>query len=408
MRALLLSHSNVGGGAGRAAERLRAALADAGVDVRMHVDFRSEDAEDVMRNKGPLVDAMRRLRISAEEIPAYVTGHAQPRLYSPGMTSAIRARRINASSADVVNLHWTGMGYLSIESIGRIAKPLVWTLHDMWAFTGGLGYDDESADAAWRSGFATASRLDIERWVMRRKQRAWKRPIHLVAPSRWLANLAAASPLTDGWPMQVIPNPLDVDLFRPVDPVHARHSFGIAPDARVVAVVLSGNPSDPRKGLDLLADALSTAALDAPDVEIVVIGADQPPAWWTVPLRTHWLGRLDGERLVQAYNTADVVVVPSRQDNLPQTGTEAAACGRPIVAFAVGGLPDIVQEGISGRLVRGFDTPAMAAAVIEILDDTVLKSRMSKAAREHAVASWSPSIVAAQYVNAFDTAIGRG
>lgn len=406
MKALLLAHSNGGGGAGRAANRLMHALSDAGVDVRMHVDFRDDDDARVTRNGSLLADAGRRARITTEEVPAFITRHPQPRLFSPGIVSAISARRINASSADVVNLHWTGFGYLSIEDIGRISKPLVWAMHDMWAFTGGLGYDDESADARWRSGYADSNGpLDIERWVARRKLRAWKRPIHLVTPSNWLAGLAAGSPITGAWPIRVIPNALEVAEFIPMERSTARARFGIDPAARVVGVVLGGTADDPRKGLDLLAAALSGLARELPEAQVAVIGIDTAPTWWDVPLHAHWLGRLDGADLTTAYNVADVVVVPSRQDNLPQTATEAAACGRPIVAFEIGGLADIVEDGVSGVLVPAFGTAAMTHAIQAVLADPSRAQAMGAAARAHAVAHWAPGVVATQYIDAFTEAI---
>jgi glycosyltransferase involved in cell wall biosynthesis len=408
MKALMLAHSNGGGGAGRAAGRLFTALDGAGVDVSMHVDFNDTDDPRVFRNSGPFADAARRMRITMDEIPAVLARHPQPQLFSPGFSSAITARRIDAFQADVVNVHWTNFGYLSIKQLGRIRTPLAWTLHDMWALTGGCNYDDESLQARWRNGFTAAKpdgmRWDVERWVWGRKTQSWTSARHLITPSTWLAQLASHSEVVADWPVHVIPNALDTHAFSPGDSAAARLRFGIDPAARVALVALGGDLADPRKGLDLLRDALTRMGdtNDEHPFELMVVGRGTAPDGWGAGLpRTHWLGFVDDDAIVDAYRAADVVVVPSRQDNLPQTATEPHACGTPVVAFRIGGLPDIVDDRVTGYLAAPGDSQDLANGITWVLADEARRASLGAAARQRALDLWDARIVGAAHARLF-------
>lgn len=318
-------------------------------------------------------------------------------------------RAINASDAEVVNLHWVGEETLSVSEIGAIRKPLVWTLHDMWPFCGAEHYAGDDAHARWRSGYerreAGSGALDIDRWVWRRKQKAWRR-CQLVAPSRWLADCARASALMHDWPVTVVPNPLDTDVFRPVSAPQARAEWDLPPDMPVVLFGAAGGTRDARKGWDLLVAALEILASRGRPLACVVIGASEPLGSQRLRLPVRWLGHIDrDDRLAQAYAAADVTVVPSRQDNLPQTATEAQACGCPVVAFGTSGLPDTVEHGATGYLAEPFVPAELARGIEWVLAEPERKRRLQAQARERAVRLWSPAVVARRYVELYAEAI---
>ena len=402
MNILMLSHSNGGGGAGRATDRLFRALDQADADPRMHVDFKHGDDPRVFTNPGPAFEQRRAARIQMDEIPGYVANHPHPELFSPGTRSAISARRVNNSTADIVDVHWTNFGYRSIEELGKIDKPLVWHLHDMWAFTGGENYTDDGPDARWRHGYTDPKppgmRWDVEKWVYRRKQRSWTTPRHLIASSSWMAGLVAQSPLLGHWPVHVIPNPVDTNTYCPGPQGAARQTLGIPTDIPLVATVLPTQLDDPRKGFDLLHESLARVHRTRPDIRLAVVGHDSPPSNWATKLpTTHWLGRQDDDGCIAAYRAADLVVVPSRQDNSPQTATEALACGTPVVAFDTSGLPDFVQEARTGYLARSFDTAELAHGITSLLEDEEKCRSLGVAARAFAVEHWSFSRIAASH-----------
>jgi len=406
MRILMLSHGNGGGGAVRATNRLFHALDGERADLRMHVDFRHGDDPRVITNTGPLADQRRSLRIQVDEIPAVTAGHPHPELFAPATQSALTARRIDAMGADIVDVHWMNFGYLSIEQLGRIRTPLVWHMHDMWVFTGGENYTDDGPGARWRSGYSTPSpyplRWDVERWVYRRKEKHWRTPSHLIASSSWMAGMAQASPLTGAWPVSVIPNPLDTDTYAPGDGRAARQILGLPPDVPLVVVLLPTHRDDPRKGFDLLREAMQYLHASHPTIELAVVGHAAPPADWTTGLpRTHWLGRQDDAGCIAAYRAADVVVVPSRQDNSPQTATEALACGTPVVAFDTTGLPDFVSHEQTGYLAEPADAQDLARGIAWVLADGDRRARLGNEARTLAVARWSPQVVARAHLELY-------
>ena len=401
LRAVLVTHSNGGGGAGRATQRLFEALDGIGMDVAMLADWKHGTDPRVGTTRGPFSAARRRLRISLEELPAFLARDPRRRLFSPGLTNAFSAHRVEHLMPDVVNLHWTGYGCMSIHQIGRLTAPVVWTLHDMWPMTGGLGYDDVL------DGHDTG----LERWVMHRKERSWRRPMSLVAPSAWLAEIAQRSHITAHWPTHVIPNPLDTTMFAPGSRDAARHRLNLDPEALIVAFAAGASIDDPRKGADQLAGAMAAASsrLGRP-VQLVVLGGEPSEHHGLVlPANTLWLGQLDGARLVDAYRSADLTVVPSRQDNLPQAATEAVACGIPVVAFDIGGLPDVIgpTDEACGALVPAGDVEALGQAIADLLANPTARARMSEHARQRALRHWAAEPVAHAYAAVFAEARER-
>jgi glycosyltransferase involved in cell wall biosynthesis len=379
----------------------------------MCVDFADSSDGDIFRPAGMLRDLRRRIRITGEQAPGVTARVSDSGLFSPALTSAVRAATIDASGADIVNVHWINMGFMSIAQLGRIRTPSVWTLHDMWVFTGGRHYTPEGPDARWRGAFLNGnapkddSRWDVDRWVWNRKRRRWTTPRQLVTPSRWLAGMAQESALMSDWPVAVIPNALNTDVFCPYPQAEARAFHHLPADVPLVLFALTTGLDDPRKGWDLLKDALRRLRLDRPDVELAVLGHDAPPGQWADDLpRAHWLGRLHDDRaLAMAYSAADVTVVPSRQDNLPQTGTEAQACGCPVVGFRIGGLPDVLVDRETGFLADELEPASLATGLAWVLADDSRHEDLSARARERAVRLWSPSVVSAQYKALFEATL---
>jgi glycosyltransferase involved in cell wall biosynthesis len=373
----------------------------------MHVDFRHGDDPRVMTNTGPMVEQRRSARIHLDEIPAVLAGHPHPELFSPGRQSALPARRIDAIGADIVDVHWTNFGYLSVEQLGAIRTPLVWHMHDMWAFTGGENYAEDGPDARWRTGYTTPSpyslRWDVERWVYSRKVRHWREPRHLIASSTWMSRLTKDSPLTHDWPVTVLPNPIDTDAYSPGEQGQARSALGLPLGVHMVVVLLPTHLDDPRKGFDLLQEAMQHLRAEHPAVELAVVGHAQPPTTWPTGMpRTHWLGRQDDAGCIAAYRAADVLVVPSRQDNSPQTATEALSCGTPVVAFDTTGLPDFVTHEHTGVLAAPEDARDLARGIAWVLQDPERRGALGALARDRALAEWSPGIVSRAHLDLYE------
>jgi glycosyltransferase involved in cell wall biosynthesis len=319
--------------------------------------------------------------------------------------------KLNGSDADILNLHWVA-GLLSVRDIGLLRKPLVWTMHDMWTFCGGEHYAPDGPEARFAQGYRADNRPegergpDLNRQTWEAKRRLWAgQRFTIISPSRWLADCARRSVLLRDMPTYAIPNALDPEnLWRPMRRDVARMALGLPLGKRLLLMGTVDGTADPRKGADLLREAIKRVVADpAGAVELVVYGQSAPAKGDDWPCRVHWLGPVRDDRvLALAYSSADMMVVPSRQDNLPNTAVEAQTCGVPVVAFDVGGLPDIVAHRGSGWLAKPFDAGDLAAGILWVLEDEARWLSLSRAARENAVARFSPAVVAAQYAGVYE------
>ena len=317
---------------------------------------------------------------------------------------------INDSDADVVNLHWVTNGFLTIEEISKITKPLVWTLYDMWAFCGTEHYGVDSVDARWRQGYTKANRptnehgLDLDKDAWQRKQTCWK-PMHIVPASSWLTQAAEESALLHTWPITRVPHVIDAAAFSPMPKADARARLGLPVDVPLLLFLASAGIADERKGWALLDKALPAVKDEYPDVRVVIVGP-QADFDSTSGVPIEWRGSISGDDALRLhYNACDVTVVPSREDNMPLTAMEAQTCGRPVVAFAIGGLPDIVAHEETGYLAEPFDTASLAAGVTSALNDSLEKDDWGLAARRRALETWSAQVVVPAYLDIYERAM---
>lgn len=416
MHVLHVSASDGNGGAPRAAYRVHCAIRDAspGNDVRssMLVARKTTDDPDVHtfeRSRAREISSRVAYRIAIQDRHLMRTSNSVMRSTAWMPTPALR--RIDALDPDVVLLHWLGSPTLSVAQIGRLAaqrRPVAWRLADTWAFCGSEHYPNLDDDTRFVDGYLTDNRLegerglDLNRYTWERKRKHWTRPIQIVAPSHWMARQAKRSALMHDWPVEVIPTPVDAAWWGAIPRDDARKQIQISGSRRIVLFGAIGGESDSRKGADLLRCALPHVAsrfMDAPKRSLELLTFGGPRGVERVgDVLVRSVGRLDDDGLRLHYSAADVVVVPSRQDNLPQTAVESIASGTPVVAFSIGGLPDIVKDRVTGRLVEPFRPEALAEGITWVIDDDDRHARLSEAARQSA-SQWNPRVVAAQYLN---------
>ena len=409
MHVVHLNYSDSIGGAARAAHRIHHAVRGVGVDSILLVNRAALSDPTVV---GPAT-APGRLLAKSRRILASpwrsLLKTATPGLHSPACIPSRWASRLNASAADVVHLHWINSEMMSIADIGRLTKPTVWTLHDMWALCGAEHYTD---GVRYREGYSPANRpscesgFDLDRWTWRRKQRHWQRPMQIVTPSRWLADCVEQSSLMGEWPVMVIPNPLDTEVWRRVDKLRARQLLNLPPDAPILLFGALGGDEDPRKGFDLLRDALQHLRGRVAGLELIVFGQLAPKQDLSLGFPVHHTGYLrDDERLRLLYSAADAVAVPSRLEAFGQTASEAHACATPVVAFNTGGLADIVAHRETGYLAKPFDVPDLAAGIEWVIAAKGAGPDLAAAARDRACRLWDSPVVARQYADLYAATI---
>jgi len=379
MNVLHLNASANDGGAARAAQRLHNALLGHGINST----FQAGSSEDI--NHWRHWRARWRYR-------GYRT--AVPGLHTIAWPDTILGRQLlrNSNSQLVRHFHWLGDDLLSIEQLGKLKGPLCLTLHDMWAFCGAEHY---TSDNRFSEGYLSTNRpvgehgQDLNRRTWARKRRAWRQPQQLIAPSRWLQSCVQRSALLGHWPCVHIPNAIDQSQWHPMNMEFAREALRLPKDPPLVLFVAMGGLSDPRKGADLLVEAMQYLRQQLP-AELVLVGG-QPPH--ELPFPCHSLGSIQDDRLLKlAYAASDLLALPSRLDNLPNTALEAQMCGRPVVAFNSTGAAETVEPGLTGALAEDFEPKAFANALLNVLRHHQPQV-MAEQCRRSAINQWSSSVV---------------
>lgn len=414
MNVLHISTCDVSGGAARAAYRLHTGLRRLGYDSSMFVASRDSDDPTVkgFAPPGDILSRCRRLLRRELIARSFAPYRATQSGYEPFRDDRSQYRREplkQLPECDLINLHWVArfVDYRSFFAAvaGRI--PVVWTLHDMNPFTGGCHYDNGCGRFGDRCGacprLGSAHAKDLSRRVWRRKREAFKRipqgGLHIVTPSRWLAAEARRSSLLGGRPVRVIPNGVDTEDFAPRDRTFARRTLGIPQEARAVLFAAQAVGNE-RKGFDFLRKAL--AGLAGPEgLFLLSLGSGEFASGLRTP-HIH-LGRVDHDRMLSlVYSAADLFVIPSVQDNLPNTVLESLACGMPVVGFDVGGIPDMVRPGVTGLLAPPGDVAALREAISELLKNDAKRKEMSANCRRIAAREYALEVQARRYVELYE------
>ena len=389
VQVLFLSTSDISGGAARAAYRLFQGVQQLDIPSVMWVQSKSGDHEAVIAPNRKLDKGWAALRPSLDEIPQRLLGRMGTLPLSPQWFPDGLSRKIKNLNPQVVHLHWINKGFVRIESLPKFPGRLVWTLHDMWPFTGGCHYSQDCRRYEGQCGACPQMNSqkdnDLSRWVWRRKAGAWRElDLTIVCPSHWMGECASRSSLFRGKRIEVIGYGIDTQHFRPMDRQLARSWLGLPQDKVLVLFSASGGLANPYKGFHLLVEALARLAGRGwgERLELVVMGASGWQGQASLAVKTHFLGFLHDE-VSQAlvYNAADLFLAPSIQDNLPNTVLEALACGAPCVAFNSGGIPDLVDHELNGYLAKSMDVDDFVHGIEWVLGDTERRKRLGQAAR---------------------------
>jgi glycosyltransferase involved in cell wall biosynthesis len=274
----------------------------------------------------------------------------------------------------------------------------------MWAFTGGCHYSDTCQNFLKECGncpmLQDSADNDISREGWLRKQAMYKaKNIVFVTCSNWLAGIARTSPLLKGFRIEAIPNPIDTTIYGPQNQAEVRKAWNIDTDAKIL-VFGAANIMHTRKGIAYLIEALHHLKADYPKqgtIEIVLFGKSIGFDMGKIPFKVHDMGVIvDQRKLAQIYNLADVFVLPSLEDNLPNMVMESLACGVPVVAFNTGGIPDMVEHEKNGYLAEYKSATDMAKGINYILTTPQLPG-LKEAARAKVVKNFTNAVVSAKY-----------
>lgn len=406
MKTLILSTADIEGGAARAAYRLHQGLQAVGVSSQMLVRARFSGDKSVIAEKSVLT----KLGPQMNSLPLRRYSHRERTLFSPQWFPDALAKKTADMNPDVVNMHWVCNGYLQLETLAKLNKPLFWTLQDMWAFTGGCHYNqdcDRYQDACGRCPqLNSAKERDLSRSIWRRKRKAWKNlNLTIITPSSWMADCVRASSLLGEQRVEVIPFCLDTERYRPVDPKVARDLLKLPQDKQIILFGALSATADKRKGFHLLLPALQKLSQSGwrDKIELAVFGASEPENPVDLGFKAHYLGSFqDDLALALVYSAADVMIAPSLQESFGQTASEALACATPVVAFNATGLKDIVDHQHNGYLAQPYEVKDLAQGIAWVLEDGERHKALSFQARAKAERVFALELQAHRYVALFE------
>jgi len=282
-------------------------------------------------------------------------------------------RKIKTFSPDIIHLHNVHGWYLHIPTLFAYLKesriPVVWTLHDCWAFTGGCSHFTFCDCGKWPNGCGGCNNLDAYPIASKRDktQKMWRMKrdcfcnlcnLTVVTPSHWLAELVGRSYLRE-YPIRVIHNGIDLEIFTP-RPSDFREKYGIPEEQHLILGVSLG--WNDRKGLDVFA---TLAKKLSDNYRIVLVGTDAKTDAH-LPDNIISIHRTQNQQeLAEIYSVADIFVNPTREENYPTVNMEAIACGTPVLTFCTGGSPEMLDE-TCGSVVSCDDVDALEKEIVRI------------------------------------------
>ena len=417
MRVLILNTSEKTGGAAVAANRLMDALNNNGVKAKMLVRDKETDRITVVGLKQSL---MRQWGFLWERWVVFWHLHlSKNHLFEIDIancgTDITRMREFK--EADIIHLHWINQGFLSLKTIRKIldsGKPVVWTMHDIWPATGICHYTRGCKQFKTRCHNCQllpgkGGKSDLASMIWDAKRRMLKdRNIHFVTCSRWLEGEAKQSALLIGQQVVNIPNSIDTHVFTRYDKTQARMAASLPLDKKIILFV-SQKVTDVRKGMDYFVEALEKFVASSPETRentvVAILGGHAEDVAERIPLKAFPLGYVSEEkRIVNIYNAADVFVLPSLEDNLPNTIMEAMACGVPCVGFKVGGIPEMIDHMRNGYVAKFRDSDDLAKGMQWVLTDSDI-GNLSDNCLKKVVASYSQHSVAIKYIEVYNQAL---
>ena len=412
IRVLSVCTSDSSGGAARAAYRIHLAVQEFGIDSRMFVkdkkthDDRVIPLSDFVPNN-PFYKAFDWVRNKVKNKWQHYQWGKYPKK-GPYFMSDLRSTDIGGAlrklDYDILHLHWVNLRFLPLDKLPK-DKPIVWTLHDSWPFCGVChlpmgcqGFENECGccPSLWSN-----DRRDLSHRVWQKKQALYRGlDLHVVAPSRWMAESARKSSLFGARDIRVIPNCLDTDGFCPGSREDACQRLGLDPDKHHVLFGAMNAVEDRNKGFEQLVESLER--LDAEsfgDTDLVIFGTSRALPERIGALAVRSLGLLrKREDIVAAYRAADMTVVPSLSENLSCTIQESLSCGTSVAAFDIGGNGDLIAHKVNGYLARENDTKDLASGILWCLENS---HGLSSPARQRVLENYTPGVIGKEYAGLY-------
>ncbi len=310
--------------------------------------------------------------------------------------------------ADIIHLHWIADGMINLSSYKKLTemgKPIVWTLHDMHAFTGGCHYSDGCEK--YKSQCNECNQIDSRKkhdfttWNQARKKKGHKNAnMAVVGCSRWITECARSSAIMNGKQCTTIANCIETEVYKPCEKSYARDRLAVDfGNKKVIAFGAMNSTTDKRKGYQYLKQVLMK--LDSDRYACFILGEKVEKI---EGMQIHTIDYLnDDYSLALFYAAADVFVAPSLEENLANTVMEALSCGTPVVAFDIGGMPDMIKKGYNGYLAQPFDVDDLAKGICECCEN----DELGKNARAYVLEHYNFNRIAEEYMDVYKLLLGE-
>jgi glycosyltransferase involved in cell wall biosynthesis len=405
------------GGASMACIRLAEAInKEDGVNVDILVQKKTLDLTSIKTIDNGLLGTLKAFhRFALERLYFYFFEKSKEIrfAYSPAFAGIDITKKVDFSQYDIIHLHWINFGFLSLKSLHiliRLGKPIVWSMHDMWPFTGGCHYSNDCINYEKSCGNCSQflkhpATKDLSHRHFLKKKLAYdkKAKMHFIGSSKWLGDLGKSSALLKPFKVSDIPTVVS-SSFRLVDKTTCRQELNLPEDKKIilfVAMIIA----DKRKGFSYLVEALELLAKEEQnreEIELIVIGNTDGLNSDDLPFKTHLFGKItDMETLNKVYNASDVFVIPSIQDNLPNTVMEALATGTPSVGFNVGGIPEMIDHLSTGYISDYKSSASLAVGMKWVLNHesylTISENSVKKAKNTYAA-----KVISAKYMTVYN------
>ena len=401
---LHISESDSEGGAARASFRINKAL-NKDSDLRSILRVNTKLSDDIfVKGSSSKVRLLNKLKCYLSLKITKLQKTKNPILHSLSLFPSFLDKELNNTIADIVHLHWIQGEMISIEEIGRIKKPIVWTMHDSWPFCGAEHHPNGLHDFRYVEGYKMTNRnplnggIDLDKLTWERKLENWKNNMFFVSPSNWLASCAKNSRLFSQKDIRVIPHPISIDIFKPFPKDFAREKYRLPLEKKLILFGSLSAYDNDMKGWNIFEGTVSKISKKIPNLGIVIFGAPKPNYYPKLDVPVFFIGRIyQDQKLSILYSAVDVMVNPSKMESFGLTASEAQTCGTPVVAFNATGLKDIVADRKTGYLADPFSSESLAKGICWVLDNKERIKFLSHNSRERAIKLWSNEIISKKY-----------
>jgi glycosyltransferase involved in cell wall biosynthesis len=396
---------NLTGGAARGAYWLHKGLLDAGINSKMLInsidDLEDETITSTISN--PKQKLVNKIHAKVEQLPLKIYKDRKKYIFSTALQGYDITRHPLYEWANIIHLHWINNGFINIKDLKKIKKPIVWTMRDMWPFTGGCHYSMECNNYITGCGsciqLGSKKKYDLSHYIVNRKQRNFPKNMTMVGISNWLSNKARESTILSDYDIRTIYNNIDCNSFFPVNKTHARKILGIETEKKVI-LCGAQNINDFYKGFEKYLTSLSL--LNKDQFLLLFFGKLKKSTVNNIGFEYIDFGFLyDTISLRLLYSAADVFVAPSLMEAFGKTIAEAMACGTPVVCFDSGGQGEIVEHKQDGYKAIAFDAIDLSNGIKWIVEHPN-PNVLAQKARDKIKLNYDVKVIVKKYQELYD------